>query len=418
MTEKDEHRIVAKAVNEGTVRPLLDRGVTPDWFASSKHRDAIRFVLDHTAKYGSVPAAPVFHRHVGSAYSLDPVHDVWDSLLDTLANDCRYDHARSLLPQVEDALDAGDVDTAVRAIRDSLTSIESYDPRPSHLVDSMHADRIDERWALYEEREAGGGIIGYETGFPTIDACTMGLQPGQLITVLAQPKVGKSTVCLAIANHVYIEHEAPILFLSFEMSVLEMEKRQEALLAKVNFRNLQQGTLSPLEKKRYKDYLDFAKVEYDWPFHFVDASAGSTVSAVRSKIEQLEPALAIIDGIYMLTDEVSGEVNTATALTNITRSLKRTATQTGIPLLLNTQALNWKSKGQQITMDSAGYSSSFAQDSDVVLGLERIQVPKGEEEASYAYQRILKVLASRNTGLAQVELLFDWDEGTIEEVSL
>ncbi len=182
----------------------------------------------------------------------------------------------------------------------------------------------------------------------------------------------------------------------------------------MNFRDLQQGSLSPLEKKRYKDYLAFAK-GYDWPFHFVDASAGSTVSAVRSKIEQLEPAVAIIDGIYMLTDEVSGEVNTATALTNITRSLKRTATQTGIPIIINTQALNWKSRGQQITMDSAGYSSSFAQDSDVVLGLERIQVPKGEDETAYAYQRILKVLASRNTGLAQVELLFDWDEGKIEE---
>jgi replicative DNA helicase len=219
-----------------------------------------------------------------------------------------------------------------------------------------------------------------------------------------------------MANHIYVTYKVPVLFVSFEMGIGEMELRQEATMAGVNFKHLQAGSLSKLERKKYSDHLDLVDDEYNWPFHFMDASSGSTVSAIRSKIESLDPSVVFLDGIYMMTDEVTGESNTPQSLTNITRSLKRLATQSALPIVINTQALAWKSKGTRISMDSAGYSSSFAQDSDVVLGLERIPPEKGDDPSSTAYSRLLKVLASRNSGLASVELMFDYDEGRIEEV--
>ena len=218
-------------------------------------------------------------------------------------------------------------------------------------------DGLDDEWDDYLRRKAGSGMLGFTTGFPTIDKTTLGLQPGHLITVLAQHKVGKTSLCLAVANHIYTEYEVPVLFCSFEMGTYEMRLRQRSLMAKVNFSHLQSGSLTPVEEKPYYDHLDEIEAKYRWPFNFMDASSGCTVSAIQAQIQKYAPKLVVIDGIYMLTDEVTGETNTPQALTNVTRSLKRTATKEALPIVINTQALGWKSRGQKISSDSAGYSS-------------------------------------------------------------
>ena len=416
MAASNEKRIVCKIMEDADIQPVLDRQVDATWFFNEAHREAFAWIMSHVSKYGHVPTRASFNSQIGSSYGLFSISESLDYLLDAQANSLRWQAAKRMLPAVEDELDARDTEAAVKAIEQSLAKINAYSPTPSRIVDSMSNPRIAERWADYELREKGGGVIGYTTGFPTIDEATLGLQAGHLVTVLAQPKVGKTTVCLAMANHVYKEHEQTVLFVSFEMGIREMELRQEALMAGINFKNLQAGKLAKYERRKYQAHLSKVSKDYDWPFHFMDASSGSTVSAIRSQIERLDPGVVILDGIYMMQDEVTGEANTPQSLTNITRALKRLATQSAIPLVINTQALNWKSKGVRISIDSAGYSSSFAQDSDVVLGLEKVKPPDGATEESVAYSRILKVLASRNTGLASVELAFDYDEGRIEEV--
>lgn len=414
----NEHRIVCRAVVDKEYRPLLDRRVTVDWFHNDRHRKAIGLVLHHLEKYGKPPSRVTLIGHMGSDYDTFKVREPLEYLLDEQAKANRYMAMRKSLPAIEDLLDDYDIDSAIAAASRFLAEAESFNPVPVSLSDSMANDRVDERWDDYLRRESGKVLLGLSTGFPTIDAATLGLQPGQLITLLAQPKVGKTSVSMAIANHVYLKHTVSPLFVSFEMSVRELEMRQESMMAKVNFKDLQTGKLSKRERKQYREYLDHVKAKWTHSFHFMDSASGSTVGSIRSFLDRYSPALCIVDGAYMLLDEITGESNTPQALTNITRSLKQLAIQFDIPILINTQALGWKSKGHRLTMDSAGYSSSFAQDSDVVLGVERVTPPKGEDESLYANQRVLKILASRNTGLASTDLVFDYNSGEIEELAV
>jgi replicative DNA helicase len=110
-----------------------------------------------------------------------------------------------------------------------------------------------------------------------------------------------------------------------------------------------------------------------------------------------------------MTDEQSGEANTAQALTNITRSLKKIAQRFQRPIIITTQVLNWKMKKGNVTADSIGYSSSFLQDADVLLGLQK-------EDENVEDTRLLKVIASRNSGPAEVSLLWDWNEAQFREI--
>lgn len=415
MPAVNEHRIVCKVLSERDIKPLLDRNVDGSWFFNDQHREAAEFLLEHFDKYGNVPARATFASQFGSTYKVFSVTESMDYLLDAQADALRRAHTSDALFKVQDLLKGGTTDDAVKAWREALHTVDSFLPVPSRLVDSMADPEVDQRWEDYKTREATKGIIGMSTGFPTIDAATLGLQPGQLITILAQPKVGKTTVSLAIANHIYAIHEEPVMFVTLEMSVNEMTMRQDSLMAQVRFRDLQAGELDKPSRKRLQEYYDDVKAHRDWPFWFIDAADGTTVSSITARADDLAPGLIVVDGIYLLHDEQSGETNTWLAVTNITRSLKRLAASLQIPIIINSQALASKSKGVRITADSAGYSSSFAQDSDVVLGLERMPVPKGEDEIDYAYQRMLRVLVSRNTGMAEVELRFDYDTGLIEE---
>jgi replicative DNA helicase len=411
----NEHRIIAKAITEEDIRPLLDRGVTPSWFFNLEHRQAYENILDHHTKYGITPTRVTFKKAMGG-YQIFAVTESYEHLIDEQAKTLRWTAMRAALPDIDELLKEGDVEAAAKLYADTLVKVNSYMPMRTTLVDTMDNDAVEERWREYEDRRRGKRR-GLPTGFPTIDKATLGLQPGHLVTVVSQPKVGKTTLCLAMANYVHTIEEKPILFVTYEMSTSEMGMRQDSLLAKINFRRLQAGKLTKSERQRYRHHMDHVKVDYTWPFRLMDANTGTTVSVIEGQIERLQPKVVFIDGIYLMRDERTGETNTPQAITSITRSLKQVAIRKQVPIVINTQALAWKSKGQKINADSIGYSSSFLQDSDVVLGLERIQPAKGVDAEAHELQRNLRVLASRNSGLATVEIVFDYDEGEIQEAT-
>jgi replicative DNA helicase len=145
-------------------------------------------------------------------------------------------------------------------------------------------------------------------------------------------------------------------------------------------------------------------------FWLVDSAHGITVSAIQSKVQTLQPDVIFIDGVYLMMDEQTGESNTPQALTGITRSLKRLAQRMNKPVVITTQALNWKTKKGKVSTDSIGYSSSFLQDADVVFGLER-------EDETVDDTRILKVMAARNSGNVEASLMWDWASGMFREMN-
>jgi RecA-family ATPase len=128
-----------------------------------------------------------------------------------------------------------------------------------------------------------------------------------------------------------------------------------------------------------------------------------------AKAEQLKPDILFVDGVYLMLDQVTGDANTPQALTNITRGLKRVAQSLNIPVIITTQTLLWKMKGGKVSADSIGYSSSFFQDSDVILGLEPI-----EEDDEI---RLLKIVQSRNCPPSETAITWKWDTGCFHDES-
>src|SRR5690606_34294774 len=130
-----------------------------------------------------------------------------------------------------------------------------------------------------------------------------------------------------------------------------------------------------------------------------DISSTTTVSGVQAKIRQYDPAVAFVDGVYLMDDERGQEKGSSFALTNITRARTRRARVTRRCVGAGTQAPASTSRGGLSTA-SIGYASSFAQASAVILGLARAP--------GFGRLATLSVLDSRSGPRAKVFMDFNW----------
>ena len=403
MAADNEERLLSKAIRNRDLTPLIEAGVKDDWFFNEDNRQMWKFLIKHKEKYGEVPSAVTVKDNFPT-YTLHAVDDTVEYLLDQLIEYRKRQMTIDVILDAQQAIQQGDHDQAIQAMGKAVQAIYEEDFRESSDVDLTHEPM--QRFQEYLDiKTRPNGLLGVATGFKTVDQATAGLQPGQLVTIIAPPKTGKSVLALQIAVNVHNDGFVP-LFQSFEMSNEEQKHRHDAMRAHIAHSRLVRGGLTKPEEERYKDTLESMASMHN--FYLTDSVSAMTVTGIAAKIERLNPSILFIDGVYLMIDEMTGEQGTPLALTNITRSLKRLAQKKQIPVVISTQVLLWKMKKRQVSADAIGYSSSFYQDSDVILGLQQ----QDEEDDS---SRQLSIVASRNCGPATADLLWDWEEGKFEE---
>ena len=401
-----EAKLLGSVIRVRDLSPLFERNVSDAWFPDEEDKRVWTFLRTHFAKYAECPSLEVVQANF-PAYKVQELTDSVDYLLDDLLDKRRKNSITSTLrTAVEEIQNNQDHESALMVMQGGIVRLEEEGLNKTSDVNLIQT--TESRWEDYIFRKNNPGLLGVATGFPTIDAVTNGLQKGQLIVVVATPKTGKSTLALQIANNIHKQGLSP-MFQSFEMTNREQQDRYDSMRAQVSHNRLITGSLNSDEEKRYKDSLE-TMAEDSTNFWLVDSAHGITVSAIQSKVQTLQPDVIFIDGVYLMMDEQTGESNTPQALTGITRSLKRLAQRMNKPVVITTQALNWKTKKGKVSTDSIGYSSSFLQDADVVFGLEK-------EDGSVDDTRILKVMAARNSGNVEASLMWDWASGMFREMS-
>lgn len=403
MAADNEERLISKVIYSREIVPAMEAGIEDNWFFVSENKAVWKFIRQHWTRYEEVPTAVTVKDNFPT-YRLLAVEDSLEYLVDQLIDYRKRQHAIEIVQNAADYIAAGDHSSAIVEMSKGVAQL--YEEGVSQSSDLDLTDNPEQRYQEYlDVKTRDGGLLGYPTGFRTIDEATAGLQPGQLITIIAPPKTGKSVLAMQIAVNVHERGHVP-MFQSFEMTNVEQQHRHDAMRANIAHSRLTRGKLNLDEETRYLESLK--RMESMQRFYLTDSASAMTVSGLQAKIEKIRPQIVFVDGVYLMIDERSGEAGTPQALTSITRDLKRLAQRYEIPLVVSTQVLLWKMKKRQVSADSIGYSSSFFQDSDVILGLQK----QDEEDDS---SRELRIVASRNSGPASSDLLWDWEGGRFEE---
>lgn len=401
-----EHILISKVIQAADLSEVIDSGIRPDHF-SNQWRDVWLWVLDYWRQYNAVPTARAFKTEFADVTLLNAEQEPFAALIDQIYTEYKNQHLIAAVTEATGKLRENDTDEAYKVLSEGLqkASTETARLRDIDLTQSWEG-----RLNKYEEmRNTPNSLRGIPTGFLGLDRITAGLRPQQLVTFVGEAKKGKSLMTLIMADAAH-NHGIVPMYVSFEMSIEEQAARYDAIISGVPHTRIIRGDLTTSDMDQLRKALAIRRNMQ--PFVMTeDTSSLTTVSALAGKVQQHRPNLLIVDGVYLMDDEHGEPKGSPQALTNITRSLKRLAQRFDIPIIGTTQVLSWKlgnRKTRQITAEAIGYTSSFAQDSDLVLGVE--------SDPDIDNQAIIRVVLSRSSPKGEVRIKWDWDTMDFTEV--
>lgn len=402
-----EHLVISKVIESQSLSEAVKSGIKPAYFAGD-WENIYQWVLEYNTKHGAVPTERAFHTAYGDVEIVDTSSESFSGLFEELLDAYR---SRTVIEAVSAAMGPLDKDNVKDAMAILSSGLQAASTETARLRDFNIIEGWEEQLKMYREmKDNPNALRGIPTGFTGLDRVTYGLRPQQFVVMVGEPKRGKSLfeLIMAIACH---RHGLRPLFISFEMSVAEQRSRFYSLVAKIPYERILSGDMSESEFTRLEKTMRMMKNMH--PFMMSeDSSSLTTISAISGKIQEYQPDAVFIDGMYLMDDENGEPKGTPQALTNITRGVKRLAQRFDIPIVGTSQVLSWKLNNKRtraITADSIGYTSSFVQDADLVLGVERN--PDLDDQA------IIRVVEARTAPHAEIHVKWDWQTMEFEEVS-
>ncbi|QDT61065.1 Replicative DNA helicase [Stieleria bergensis] len=337
----------------------------------------------HAVYYAGIVSEKAVYRNLINA-STDILRDAYE----------QNSEARELVAQAEQR---------VFSIMDGRSSNSLH-----NMEDVLHAamDRMEARL----RGEVTDGTC--ETGLSDFDTMTGGLHNGELIILAARPSMGKTALAMNIAEHGAIEGRQPVLFVSLEMSAIELADRMLCSLARVNGHRLRNGTISADDQKRL---LEKANEISSAPF-FVDDSPSRTVSEIAATARRIKRrndnlGLIVVDYLQLIEPDNSRDPRQE-QVAKIARRLKGMARELEVPMLclsqLNRQAE--EGKDHRPKMSHLRESGAIEQDADVVMFVHREEYyHRGEDRAQYAGQAEIIIAKQRNGPVGDVQLTWESD---------
>lgn len=267
------------------------------------------------------------------------------------------------------------------------------------------ADAILEK--VQELGGRGAVLTGLTTGFAELDTMTSGLQPSDLIIVAARPSMGKTSLCLTLAQNAAIQANAVVGVFSLEMSKESLVMRMLCSEGHVDAHRFRAGFLSRDEWARLAGALGTLSETKI----FIDDTPGISVLEMRAKArrlaaEQKRLDLIIVDYLQLMSGSSRRSESRQQEVSQISRELKGLAKELNVPLV----ALSQLSRAPEARTDHRPQladlreSGAIEQDADVVAFIYREeQYNRTEENAGLAEVIIAK---QRNGPTGVVKLAF------------
>ncbi|HNU07505.1 MAG TPA: replicative DNA helicase, partial [Pyrinomonadaceae bacterium] len=251
-------------------------------FERSERIDPI-LIGEELKKDGSIESIGGIATITNLTYGLPHFSDIFDyakvvkdkSIIRSLIKVCNQITSEALAEE-EEASDILDhAEQQIFALADERTRQGFAHIRP--IAESVLA-RVEE----YAKRETHA-LTGLATGFRDLDEKTSGLQKTDLIIIAARPSMGKTAMCLTMAQNAAVQEAATVALFSLEMSKEQLVMRMLSSEAKVDAHRFRTGYLTRDEWARLAEAigtLSEAKV-------FIDDTPGISVLEMRAKLRRL-----------------------------------------------------------------------------------------------------------------------------------
>ena len=281
------------------------------------------------------------------------------------------------------------------------------DSRATGQIATIH-DILQETMSRLDRRLTHGhSASGIETGFSDFDSLTGGLTNSELTILAGRPSMGKTALALNIAEYVTLKLGVATLFVSLEMSSMELADRMVCTLAQVNGQRLRNGTISNTERGKLVEKM----AELSQAPLFVDDTPSRTITEIAAAARRLKRrsdlGLIVVDYLQLIEPDNPKDPRQE-QVARIARRLKGLSRELKLPVLclaqLNRQAET--SRDNRPRLSHLRESGAIEQDADVVVFVHREEyyATNDEEREKVAGQAELVVAKQRNGPTDSVKL--------------
>ena len=217
-------------------------------------------------------------------------------------------------------------------------------------------------------------LPGITTGLVDIDNRLMGLQGGDFLLVASRPGMGKTSIALNIAVAAAKASGKTVAIFSLEMSRQQLVMRLLAGQSHINNQQLIQGRLSPDEWNRLAEGAGVLS-RLDIRIEDNPSLSVADMSAQCRRLDNL--GLILVDYLQLMQSAGSGHSwsneSRTQAVSDISRMMKVTAKELGVPLLCLSQLsrANEGRTNKRPLLSDLRESGAIEQDADAVIGLYR-----------------------------------------------
>jgi replicative DNA helicase len=380
-----EYHLLVALVLQGDMSSYVRLKLSDDLFlkASTEAQSLLAYLSNHIEAYGTLPSPQTLESlGYNLASSPEPWNFYWDKVRDLHSRHLVVDVSRKCHAEALAGWSDGILSLLEKAMAE-LVSMRTHDSIIEITEDALPL------YAQHLKNLSESAAKAIHTGWPHLDKMNGGFLPGDFISIIGRPGLGKSWACLHIAANAFKEGKQ-VLFVSMEMPILEIVTRIVALLFKLNPTSLENWHLTKADKDKILGGMSALK-ESGGKVWVLDGNLKSTPDEIYALASQHRPDLVVIDGAYLLSSR-NPRLDRFSRVAENVESCKRHTHIHKIPTLASFQfnrGAKSKKDSSEVGLEDIGYTDAIGQVSSLVLGMfegpsadmytRRIQVLKGRK---------------------------------------
>lgn len=338
------------------------RDLEADLFVDEE-AEVYRFIRSHFRRYGNIPAFDTVENDTG--VEIPEATESFDYYLKKVQDRKLYTLLRGDYERLKTSLRTFDMDQA-REVVHSMRAATRTANDDRVLLTTHEAGQIV--LSDYDNAHRNPGITGIPSGWPSFDEKTSGYQPGDLVSWVARPEMGKTYTLLKQAHFAY-RSGASVLIVTTEMTISQVMRRFVGIDSRIDPRLIRSGQLSTHAQRRLTSLIDsYAGCRR---LHVYSGGKHRRVSDVDMLIQEIRPDIVYIDGIYLMLSDNKKPQNRAERVTEVFDEAKEVTNHRNLPIICTSQFNRVSGKkGRDGSLETVAYSDAISTHSSLVISLQ------------------------------------------------
>ncbi len=360
------------------------------------------YIRTHYRRYGQIPAIATVENELGIEVPEAP--ETADYYIRRVNDRRMYSLIRDKFNELKEALrdydmeGAKDIIDSMRASTRILHSDSDIRTLQEATLDVMRE---------YATAHENPGVSGVPTGWPRFDNATGGYQPGDLVTWVGRPAMGKTYLLLKQASAAW-QYGYSVLIVTMEMTIEQLARRHAGMRSGINPDYIRKGTLSTHALQRMQAYLD--NMVGAERFRMFSGGLRKKAGDVEIMIQEYMPDIVFIDGVYMMQPETKRSMSKVEKVSEVFDDLKKLTLSNNIPCVVTTQFNRTAGKkGREGSLENIAYSDAISTHSSIVMSIAEGKAPHATDG------RTITSLKDREGAGGQYHLYYSFNPMNFEE---